>query len=158
MASWLFHMASLLVLIPSHIANGLEHYMSPNILFILADDLGWFDVGYHNPKILTPNIDELAKSGVILNSYYVQSLCTPTRAALMTGRYPIHTGNLTTNLPIDYVKNWGKLTCGRRDGLMVSTLIGLRIERPGFEPWPGHCVVFLGKTLYTHSASLCPGV
>ena len=64
----------------------------PNILFLLADDFGWYDVGYHNPKIQTPNIDKLAKSGVILDSYYVQPICTPTRAALMTGRYPIHTG------------------------------------------------------------------
>ena len=39
---------------------------------------------------------------------------------------------------------------------MVGT--GLRIERSGFEPWPGHCVVFLGKTLYSHTASLHPGI
>ncbi|KAL9988759.1 hypothetical protein ACROYT_G003242 [Oculina patagonica] len=88
MASW-----SLLVfLCASHLVNGLEDSKPPNILFLLADDLGWYDVGYHNPNIQTPNIDELAKNGVILDSYYVQPLCTPTRGALMTGRYPIHTG------------------------------------------------------------------
>ena len=75
-----------------HFANGLESSKPPNILFMLADDLGWYDVGYHNPKIQTPIIDKLAKDGVILNSYYVQPVCTPTRGALMTGRYPIHTG------------------------------------------------------------------
>ena len=64
----------------------------PNILLMLADDLGWYDVGFQNPKIQTPHIDKLAKDGVILDNYYVQPVCTPTRGALMTGRYPIHTG------------------------------------------------------------------
>jgi len=59
---------------------------------MLADDLGWYDVGFHNPKIQTPNIDKLVEDGVKLDSYYVQPVCTPTRGALMTGRYPIHTG------------------------------------------------------------------
>jgi len=66
----------------------------PHILFMLADDLGWIDVGFHGSKIHTPNIDSLAKSGVILDNFYVQPVCTPARGALMTGRYPIHTGKL----------------------------------------------------------------
>lgn len=64
----------------------------PHILFMLTDDLGWLDVGFHGSKINTPTIDSLAKEGVILDNYYVQPLCTPARGALMTGRYPIHTG------------------------------------------------------------------
>lgn len=66
----------------------------PHILFIVADDLGWSDVGFHGSVIKTPNIDKLANEGVILDNYYVQPLCTPTRSALMTGKYPIHTGIL----------------------------------------------------------------
>ena len=66
----------------------------PHILFFVVDDFGWSDVGFHGSKIQTPNIDKLASEGVELDNYYVLPLCTPTRSALMTGRYPIHTGEL----------------------------------------------------------------
>ena len=50
------------------------------------------DIGYQGSDIKTPNIDKLARSGVILNQHYVLPQCSPSRAAFMTGRYPIHTG------------------------------------------------------------------
>ena len=64
----------------------------PHIVFILADDLGFNDIGYHNSKFKTEVLDELARTGVTLENYYVQPICTPTRAQLLTGRYDIHTG------------------------------------------------------------------
>ncbi|XP_065838684.1 arylsulfatase I-like isoform X2 [Oscarella lobularis] len=64
----------------------------PNIIFILADDYGYHDIGYHGSEIKTPNLDKLAESGVKLENYYVQPICTPTRSQLLSGRYQIHTG------------------------------------------------------------------
>jgi len=61
----------------------------PHFLFILADDLGYHDVGYHKSEVLTPSIDKLARDGVKLEQYYVQPVCTPTRVQLMTGRYQL---------------------------------------------------------------------
>ncbi len=58
----------------------------------MADDLGNADLGYRGGEIKTPNIDELATSGVRLESFYGQPVCTPSRAALMTGRYPMRYG------------------------------------------------------------------
>jgi len=60
----------------------------PNILLIVADDLGWGDVGWHGGFGKTPHMDRLVAEGVELDRHYVQPVCTPTRAALLTGRYP----------------------------------------------------------------------
>jgi arylsulfatase A-like enzyme len=70
----------------------------PNILLVVADDLGWRDVGWHGAeKIRTPHMDRLVREGVELGRHYVQPVCTPTRVALLTGRYPSRFGphNLT---------------------------------------------------------------
>ncbi len=71
----------------------------PHIVYIVADDLGWKDVGFHGSDIKTPNIDKLAAEGARLEQFYVQPMCTPTRAALMTGRYPFRYGLQTLVIP-----------------------------------------------------------
>jgi arylsulfatase A-like enzyme len=72
----------------------------PNIVHIVADDLGWKDVGFNGcTDIRTPNIDALAKGGAKFSQFYVQPMCTPTRAALMTGRYPFRYGLQTIVIP-----------------------------------------------------------
>jgi arylsulfatase A-like enzyme len=72
----------------------------PHIVHIVADDLGWKDVGFNGGMdIQTPNLDKLAAEGAKLTQFYVQPMCTPTRAALMTGRYPFRYGLQTAVIP-----------------------------------------------------------
>jgi arylsulfatase A len=65
-----------------------------NFVFILADDLGWSDLGcYGNPHFATPNLDRLAKEGArFTNAYAACPVCSPTRASILTGKYPVRTG------------------------------------------------------------------
>lgn len=71
----------------------------PNFIIFLADDAGWRDVGWHDSEIKTPVLDRLAAEGVTLNQFYVYPVCSPTRAALMTGRPPSRFG---INGPLQY--------------------------------------------------------
>jgi arylsulfatase A-like enzyme len=74
----------------------------PNVLLILADDIGWFDIGaYHRGMMggATPNIDRIAKEGVMLTDCYAQASCTAGRAAFITGQLPMRTGMTTVGLP-----------------------------------------------------------
>ena len=73
----------------------------PNIILVVADDLGYNDVGFHGSEIFTPNLDKLAKTGVILENYYVSPSCTPSRSQLLTGRYGIHTGQIHNIRPLE---------------------------------------------------------
>ena len=73
--------------------------MPPNIVILLADDLGWKDVSYHGAPFETPNIDQLVVDGVELNRFYSCPVCSPTRAGLMTGRWPIRFGLMRSVIP-----------------------------------------------------------
>jgi len=93
--------------LPCGAANAQER--PPNVIVILVDDLGNADLGYRGSDIKTPNIDKLATGGVQLESFHGMPVCTPARAALMTGRYPMRYGlqtlvifpNHTYGLPTD---------------------------------------------------------
>jgi len=93
---------ALLGVTASFISSDVNAADKPNIVYIVADDLGWKDVGYHGSDIQTPNLDILAASGARLEQFYAQPMCTPTRAALMTGRYPFRYGLQTLVIPAGY--------------------------------------------------------
>ena len=95
----LFRIAAALLALPLILPTMAAAETKPNILFILVDDLGWKDVGYHGSDIKTPNIDLLAQTGARLEQFYAQPMCTPTRAALLTGRYPLRYGLQTGVIP-----------------------------------------------------------
>lgn len=73
-------------------ASAAGKTLPPNIVVFLTDDQGWQDVGYHGAEFKTPTIDKLAASGVRLEQFYAMPLCSPTRACLLTGRYPMRYG------------------------------------------------------------------
>ena len=99
----------------------------PNILMIVMDDLGWNDVGYKGSDIPTPTIDKLAGEGIRLEQYYVERICSPTRAAIMAGRYAYHMGLAHT-----------VITNGRAFALPLNqTTIANELKRGGYST---HCV------------------
>lgn len=73
-------------------ANSKSDPSRPNIVIILADDLGYSDIGCYGGEIQTPNIDKLAKKGVRFTSFYNCARCCPTRASLLTGQYAQQVG------------------------------------------------------------------
>src|SRR5262249_49363437 len=76
-------------------ARAAESALRPNVVFILADDLGWGSVGFHGGKVPTPNLDRLKGESVELTQHYVYPVCSPTRAALLSGRYASRFGVTT---------------------------------------------------------------
>ena len=80
------------LLVPSlHAAEAGEPKTSPNILLMMCDDMGWLDPScFGNDRVATPNIDRLAKEGRMMSAFYAASaVCTPTRASVLTGKYPL---------------------------------------------------------------------
>src|ERR1700747_782816 len=79
-------------------AAALGQDKKPNILFIMGDDVGWFNIGAYHQGIMsgkTPNIDQLAREGMRFTDYYAEASCTAGRSNFITGELPIRTG-LTT--------------------------------------------------------------
>jgi len=69
----------------------------PNIVFVLVDDWGYADVSFRNPAISSPNFQDMAQNGLMLNRHYVFKYCSPSRASFLTGRWPHHTHQ--SNMP-----------------------------------------------------------
>lgn len=84
-----------ILLIFSGCITGIERKQisQPNVLLVLTDDQGWGDLGFHgNDSIFTPNLDAFASQATRFNHFFVSSVCAPTRASLLTGRYHLRTG------------------------------------------------------------------
>jgi arylsulfatase B len=99
------------------ISSAVAADRQPNIVIILADDLGWNDVSYHGGEIATPHIDQLAHEGVELNRFYVAPICSPTRSGLMTGRYPVRFGLMRST-----VTPWGTFGLSKEEELLPEVL------------------------------------
>ncbi len=131
----------------------------PNIILFVSDDMGWNDVGYHGSKVRTPHIDQLVKDGVELDRFYVYPICSPTRAALLTGRTPIHFGILAPvggrqGIPADEVTLPEALKkAGYQTFLTGKWHLGAQAEElhplaQGFDHFYGHESGFIDY--YTH--------
>src|SRR5688572_12611712 len=85
-SSWI---TSLAFAVTAHAAQNHAALTRPNIVFIMADDLGYGDLGsYGHPRIKTPHLDQLAAEGTRYTQYYTHAVCSPSRAALLTGQHP----------------------------------------------------------------------
>lgn len=113
-------LALIVLLLHASLVTGAER---PNIVVFLVDDLGFADVGFNGgTDIRTPQIDALAAAGTILGAHYVQPVCSPTRAALMTGRYAVRTGVYTIVRP------------GARWGLpLAERTLATALQQAGYE-------------------------
>ncbi len=144
-------------------ADGPAAAARPTIVFILADDLGRRDVGFMGgTEIKTPNLDKLAAAGARLDQFYVQPVCSPTRCALMTGRYPMRCGlqvgvirpNATYGLPLEE----RTLPQALREAGYTTAMVGKwhlgsfdKAYWPnarGFDHWYGH--LFGALDYFTH--------
>lgn len=114
----------------------------PHIVHIVADDLGWRDVGFNGCEdIRTPNLDRLAAGGAKFTQFYVQPMCTPTRAALMTGRYPFRYGLQTAVIPSvsDYgldTTEWLLPQCLKQAGYRTAIIGKWHLGHADRKWWP----------------------
>ena len=93
------------VFVASILVSLVTAQQKPHIIYILVDDWGWANVGYHRdpstPEVVTPHIDQLVQEGLELDQHYTYQVCSPTRCSAMTGRYPIHVSDGNTS-PFHY--------------------------------------------------------
>ena len=124
-------------LLVSVVLVGAARAEAPNIVFILADDLGREDCGFMGGKdIKKPHLDKLAAAGAKLDAFYVQPVCSPTRAAFMTGRYPMRHG-----LQVGVVRPWAQYGLPLDEQTLAQGLKGA-----------GYTTAIIGKWHLGHSA------
>ncbi len=123
---------------------------SPNVIFILADDLGYSDLGCYGGEIETPNLDSLASNGLRFTQFYNTARCWPTRSALLSGYYAqqIHRDALP-EVPgggKGVRQDWAKLLPEKLKGVAIAlttaangTLMALF--------WPGDLIVLITQTI-----------
>ena len=127
-------------------ANADDVLPRPNMLLILADDLGFSDLGCYGSEIATPNLDRLASSGLRFTQFYNAARCCPTRAAIMTGHFPHRVGitgwtgllNQRCATVFELLKQAGYHTgaVGRLDMTTADVWHALRIWDGWFHDWP----------------------
>lgn len=108
MRTLIFCLFAVLILLPVNPARGAAE-RQPNIIVVLADDLGWSDIGCYGGEIPTPHIDKLAENGLRFRQFYNNAICGPTRASLLTGLHCQQIGHKGTNWnePTDFSKSVG---------------------------------------------------
>ena len=144
------------------LAFSTDSHAATNLVVIVADDMGWGDVGYHNSEIRTPAIDRLAAEGAQLNRFYAHPLCSPTRGALMTGRSPMTTGVLmpfepwyTSGLALDekllpeYLKEAGYQTLAVGKWHLGPNHVSHHPQSRGFDHFYGHLGGFINYDRHT---------
>jgi len=112
----------------------------PHIIMLLVDDWGHSDVGFHREagfnETVTPNIDGLATSGVILDQFYDHKYCSPTRSSLQSGRLPYHVNVLNDDMaiwnPNDPVSGFAGIPRN-------MTTIGMKLKQAGYQV--SHCLL-----------------
>lgn len=135
---------------------------APNIVIVVADDLGWGDVGYHGSEIRTPELDRLAAVGVRFDRFYVNPACSPTRATLLTGRFGVSTGVLGPShpwhergLPLDekllpeYLREAGYRTHALGKWHLGPNTSEYHPMSRGFDSFYGHLHGYLNYELHT---------
>jgi len=143
-------------------AQNLEQ-QKPNIVVILADDMGWNDVGYHGSEIKTPTLDRLAAQGVRFTNFYVQPSCSPTRSSLLTGQSSVRLGviapiskNAQGGLPLNvrilpqYLKEAGYQTALTGKWHLGHARKSMHPNARGFDHFYGHVTGGVGYWDHVH--------
>lgn len=114
----------LMVLVGAQSGLRAQAAPKPNILVIVADDLGWGDVGWHGSTIKTPHLDRLARGGIELDQHYVSPMCSPTRAAILSGRYASRFGVTAAQNGLAYPFGTVTLALALRDAGYATAITG----------------------------------